>query len=58
MSSTWVVTVMPSTKSENLIIPATSVTTGWVCGSQLATDWPADTTSASFTVMVAPYGIL
>ena len=33
-----VVTVMPSTKSENLIMPATSVTTGWVCGSQLATD--------------------
>ncbi len=27
-SSTWLVTVMPSTKSENLIMPATSVTTG------------------------------
>ena len=39
-SSTWLVTVRPSTKSWNLIKPATSVTTGWVCGSQVATIWP------------------
>ncbi len=39
-------------------MPATSVTTGWVCGSQFATDCPALTMSASFTVMVAPYGNL
>ena len=57
-SSTCVVTVRPSTKSWNLMKPATSVTTGWVCGSQVATTWPPATVSPSLTLMIAPYGIL
>ncbi len=39
-SSTCDVTVMPSTKSWNFKKPATSVTTGWVCGSQVAQTCP------------------
>ena len=37
---------------------ATSVTIGWVCGSQVATSCPASTLSPSVTLMVPPYGIL
>src|ERR1700682_4578 len=57
-SSTCEVTVMPSTKSWNFTRPATSVTTGWVCGSQVATTWPAATVAPSLELMMAPYGIL
>ncbi len=53
-SSTCACTVTPSTKSMNLMKPATSVTTGCVCGSQFATTWPGDTAAPSSAVMVAP----
>jgi hypothetical protein len=55
-SSTWLCTVMPSMKSWKRIEPATSVTTGWVCGSQVAMIWPGSTVSPSFAVITAPYG--
>ena len=42
------VTVRPSTKSWNFMKPATSVTTGWVCGSHVATTCPEATESPSF----------
>ena len=53
-SSTWLWTVMPSMKSWKRMKPATSVTTGWVCGSQVAMTWPDCTESPSFTVITAP----
>jgi len=53
-SSTLDWTVMPSIKSSKARVPATSVTTGWVCGSQLAATWPPTTTAPSLTRTVAP----
>ena len=58
ISSTCSVTLTPSMKSSNLRNPDTSATTGWVCGSQVATTWPAFTRSPSLAEMVAPYGSL
>ena len=55
-SSTWLCTVMPSMKSWKRIEPATSVTTGWVCGSQVAMTWPDTTGWPSLTAMTEPYG--
>ncbi|KAG1305782.1 hypothetical protein G6F62_015521 [Rhizopus arrhizus] len=57
-SSVFSITVMPSTKSMKRMKPATSDTIGWLCGSQLATVWPALIASPSLDVMVAPYGSL
>jgi hypothetical protein len=57
ISSTWLDTVMPSMKSWKRMKPATSVTTGWVCGSQVAMTCPGLTASPSFTVIIAPYGM-
>ena len=53
-SSTCDCTVTPSTKSLKRMKPATSVTTGWVCGSQFATIWPGCTALPSSATMVAP----
>ena len=57
-SSTCEVTVRPSTKSWNFTKPATSVTTGWVCGSQVATTWPPATVAPSLTLMIGAVGDL
>ena len=53
-SSVWLCTVMPSRKSSKRRVPATSVTTGWVWGSQVATTSPALVASPSPARRVAP----
>src|SRR3569832_991980 len=55
-SSVVRVTVTPSTKSLKRTRPATSVMTGWVCGSQLAAPWPGSPPSPSSTLSTAPSG--
>ena len=47
-----------SSKSLKRATPATSVTIGWVCGSQLATTSPDSTCSSSPFFRTAPYGSL
>ena len=51
-------TVTPSMKSEKRATPATSVTIGWVCGSQVAMTLPPDTESPSAALITEPYGTL
>jgi hypothetical protein len=58
MSSTCSLTVTPSMNSWNRTLPATSVTIGCVCGSQVAVMSPALTRSSSRAEMMAPYGTL
>ncbi len=53
-SSVFSITVTPSTKSTKRMNPATSDTIGWLCGSQLATCWPALTAPPSLSATVAP----
>ena len=53
-SSNWRCTDTPSTMSRNRTRPATSLITGWVCGSQLATIRPGSTRAPSTTESTAP----
>ena len=57
-SSNWRCTDTPSTTSRNCTWPATSLMTGWVCGSQFATTWPGSTCPPSTTESTVPYGTL
>ena len=57
-SSICSVTVTPSTKSSNFMIPAASATIGCVCGSHVEIRSPAFTFCPSLMVMIAPYGTL
>ena len=57
-SSVFSIVVTPSTKSTKRTKPATSDTIGWLCGSQVATIWPALVAEPSLRLMTAPYGNL
>ena len=53
-SSIWRCTDTWSTMSRNRTWPATSLITGWVCGSQVAATLPGSTRSPSTTESTAP----
>ena len=57
-SSICLATVTPSSTFSNLMRPAYSVMIGRVCGSQVASTFPALTCVPSITESVAPYGTL
>ncbi len=57
-SSICLAAVTPSSTFSNLIVPAYSVMIGRVCGSHVASTWPARTAAPSPTASVAPYGTL
>ena len=58
ISSIFLSTFTPSSKSTNWTVPLTSVIIGLVWGSHEAIVWPWVTLSPSLTVSIAPYGNL